>query len=76
MSTRTRSTLNITAFLVPVLVFAWKHRAVIAFVLEVIPDILRYAADPPPEDDPDHIHERDVTPAKSKTPTKPRRRHA
>lgn len=72
MSKRTLSAIaSIGAVVTPVLVFLYRHRATIAFVLEIIPDILIYACDPPPEPTP---AERDVTPepAKIKKPRKKR----
>lgn len=70
MSKKTLTTLaRVGAFVTPVLVFLYRHRATIAFVLEIIPDILIYACDPPPEEP----AERDVTPAPAKI-KKPRTR--
>lgn len=60
MSKKTLTTLaSIGTVVTPVLVFLYRHRATIAFALEIIPDILIYACDPPPEPNPP---ERDVTP--------------
>lgn len=71
MSKPTLSTLaSVGAVVTPVLVFLYHHRAIITFALEIIPDILVYACDPPPEEPP---AERDVTPKPARI-RKPRKK--
>lgn len=52
-----RTLSQITVPVVAALAFCYRHRHTIAVILELLPEILRYAADPPP-----NPNERDVTP--------------